>query len=153
MRYTFGKNEVGQPQITFGIKNDEGVGPKDLEDLFLQIINKICGQDLSKLLTIDVTPRRVKRLTDDIIIYINEQENNFVKDFGKYQLNRIEFYALVFKALQKLRYKTATNKEINQSVFSKLFGLRRASINIYVNQIDIANNEAYKEIERLLFKL
>jgi hypothetical protein len=132
---------------TISTLSDKGASPTEIE----MFIKKLQGHfDNNTNLKINVSPLKSKKLDEKVIAKIKGLWKEI--ESKSYRLKKYEFYALVYRAMEKLRFSTDGKRVITRVDFSQLFGLRRPTLCTYYNKtVDTRYDETYLDIERMLY--
>ena len=136
-------------QVTISTLSDKGASPTEIEVFIKELRGHIDNNNYTNL-RINVSPLKSRKLDEKVMAMIKKQWNE--KESKSYRLKKYEFYALVYRAMEKLHFSTDCKRVITRVDFSQLFGLRRATLCTYYNKTVVTRyDEAYLDIERMLY--
>ena len=136
-------------QVTISTLSDKGASPTEFEMFIKELRGHIDNNNHANL-RINVSPLKLRKLDEEVMAIIKKQWNE--KESKSYRLKKYEFYALVYRAMEKLRFSTDGKSVITKVDFSQLFGLRRATLCTYCHKTVVTRyDEAYLNIERMLY--
>ena len=135
--------------VTISTLSDKGASPTEIEVFIKELLKHIDKRHYTKQI-INVTPLKLRKLDEEVMTRIEKQWKE--RQSKSYRLKKYEFYALVFRAMVKLHFSIDGKRDITQTDFSQLFGLRRATLCTYFNKMmGNRDNKVYLDIERMLY--
>ena len=136
-------------QVTIYTLSDKGASPTEIEVFNKELLRHIGNNNYTNL-RINVSPLRSRKLDEKVIAKIKGLWKEI--ESKSYRLKKYEFYAFVFRSMEKLHFSTDGKRVITRVDFSQLFGLRRPTLCTYYNKTVVTRyDETYLDIERMLY--